>query len=119
MAVRHTLRRDNVEFHAAGYDDPPPPITDRDIVIVDFSYKRLVFDEIAREARTVLVLHHHYKTAAEELRGFLYMVASAHAAPGASRPSRRRDWSRGRRSGQTYAPLWFICTPFRGFRWRD
>jgi len=35
---------------------------------VDFSYKRLVFDEIAREARTVLVLDHH-KTAAEELRG--------------------------------------------------
>ena len=22
-AVRHALRRDNVEFHAAGYDDPP------------------------------------------------------------------------------------------------
>ena len=30
---RHALRRDNVEFHAAGYDDPPPPVTDRDIVI--------------------------------------------------------------------------------------
>ena len=55
-AVRHALRRDNVEFHAAGYDDPPPPVTDRDIVIVDFSYKRLVFDQIAREARTVLEL---------------------------------------------------------------
>jgi hypothetical protein len=68
MAVRHTLRRDNVEFHAAGYDDPPPPVTDQDIVIVDFSYNRLVFDEIARDARTVLVLDHH-KTAAEELLG--------------------------------------------------
>jgi uncharacterized protein len=47
---------------------PAMTVTDRDIVIVDFSYKRLVFDEIAREARTVLVLDHH-KTAAEELRG--------------------------------------------------
>ena len=67
-AVRHALGRDNVEFHAASYDDPPPPVADRDVVVVDFSYKRPVFDEIARDARTVLVLDHH-KTAADELRG--------------------------------------------------
>ena len=67
-AVRHALGRDNVEFHAASYDDPPPPVADRDVVVVDFSYKRPVFDELARDARTVLVLDHH-KTAADELRG--------------------------------------------------
>ena len=52
-------------------------------------------------------------------RGFLYLAASAHAAPSASRPSRRQGWSRGRRSGRNLRALWFICAPFRGFPWRD
>jgi uncharacterized protein len=46
-AVRHALGRDNVGFHAASYDDPPPPVADRDVVVVDFSYKRPVFDTSA------------------------------------------------------------------------
>lgn len=56
-----------VDYHAAAYSDEGwPDVTGRDVLIVDFSYKRPVLEEMARRARSVLVLDHH-KTAAEEL----------------------------------------------------
>ena len=56
-----------VELMPASYGDAPPDVRGRDVVIVDFSYKRGVLKEIAKAARSVLVLDHH-KTAQEELR---------------------------------------------------
>lgn len=57
-----------VEYHAGVYGSPPPDVTGRDVLIVDFSYKRPILDEMATKARTITVLDHH-KTAAEDLAG--------------------------------------------------
>jgi hypothetical protein len=54
------------DFYAGVYQKEPPPHEDRDVIFVDFSYKRPVLDQIAKSARSVLVLDHH-KTAAEDL----------------------------------------------------
>lgn len=66
--VRHWLGAHNVEFHPGVYQDPPPDITNRDVLLVDFSYKRPVLEEMASRARSVLVLDHH-KSASEDLAG--------------------------------------------------
>ena len=46
------------------------------------------------------------------------MAASARAVPNASRPSRRKAWSRGRRSGRTCGLSRSIFAPSRASRWR-
>jgi oligoribonuclease NrnB/cAMP/cGMP phosphodiesterase (DHH superfamily) len=56
------------EFHAGVYQSPPPDITGRDVIIVDFSYKRPVLLEMALIANSILIIDHH-KTAAEDLGG--------------------------------------------------
>lgn len=63
--VRRALG-DGVEFHAASYGQEPPDVTGRDVLMVDFSYKRSMLDKMAEVARSILVLDHH-KTAAEDL----------------------------------------------------
>jgi oligoribonuclease NrnB/cAMP/cGMP phosphodiesterase (DHH superfamily) len=55
-----------VELFPGIYQNPPPDVKDRDVIIVDFSYKRPVMQEIAAKAKSVLVLDHH-KTAMEDL----------------------------------------------------
>lgn len=68
-AVRHALR-DGVEFHAGFYGNAPPDVAGRDVVLVDFSYKRPVIIEMAKAARSLLIIDHH-KTAAEDLEGLM------------------------------------------------
>ena len=58
----------DVEFHAGVYQNPPPDVTGKDVVLVDFSYKRQEMESIVDRAASVLVLDHH-KTAEEDLRG--------------------------------------------------
>lgn len=55
-----------VDFHAGVYQDPPPDVTGRDVIMVDFSYKRPVLEEMAMKANSMLILDHH-KSAAEDL----------------------------------------------------
>lgn len=57
-----------VDFHAGIYQDIPPDVTDRDVIMVDFSYKRPVLEEMGKSFRSLLILDHH-KTAAEDLSG--------------------------------------------------
>jgi oligoribonuclease NrnB/cAMP/cGMP phosphodiesterase (DHH superfamily) len=66
--VRRALTTD-VEFHPASYGQEPPDVTGRDVIMVDFSYKRPVIDAMARVAQSIFILDHH-KTAAEDLSGF-------------------------------------------------
>lgn len=54
------------EFHPGVYSDPPPDVTGREVILVDFSYKRQVLLEMAAKAESILILDHH-KTAAEDL----------------------------------------------------
>ena len=67
-AVYKALGSENVEYYPAVYQDPPPDVARRDVIMVDFSYKRPVLEEIIAQARAVLVLDHH-KTAEEDLDG--------------------------------------------------
>jgi uncharacterized protein len=55
-----------LEFHAGVYQDAPPDVTGMDVLLVDFSYKKAVLDEMAAKANSILVLDHH-KTAAADL----------------------------------------------------
>lgn len=67
-AVRRALGAENVEFHAGVYQESPPDVRGRHVVIVDFSYKRPILLEMGEQALSVLVLDHH-KSAAEDLAG--------------------------------------------------
>ena len=59
----------DIDFHSGVYQDLPPDVTGRDVVMVDFSYKRPVLLEMAEKAKSILILDHH-KTAADDLAGF-------------------------------------------------
>lgn len=55
-----------IEFYPGKYQTPPPDVTGKDVVMVDFSYKRPVLLEMAEKANSILILDHH-KTAVEDL----------------------------------------------------
>lgn len=63
--VRKSLR-DSVSFFGATYQEPPPDVTNEDVIMVDFSYKRPVLLEMAAKAKSILIIDHH-KTAQEDL----------------------------------------------------
>lgn len=67
-AVRHG--NPNTEFFAGSYGEDPPNCIDRDVVLVDFSYKRPMLEQMVEQARTVTVLDHH-KSAQENLAPLL------------------------------------------------
>lgn len=56
-----------VDLHAGVYQTEPPDVTNRDVYLVDFSYKRPVLEAMRERARRVVVLDHH-KTAEADLR---------------------------------------------------
>lgn len=57
---------DDVEYVPGVYGEAPPDVTGKNVVIVDFSYKRPVLEEMVKTARSILVLDHH-KTAEADL----------------------------------------------------
>ena len=68
-AVRYFYGDDNVDFHAGVYGAAPPNVEGRDVVMVDFSYKRPVLEQMAASAKSILILDHH-KTARDDLAGY-------------------------------------------------
>lgn len=64
--VRAALGSQNVEFYPGVYQKEPPDVADRDVVLVDFSYKRPVMDRMAEKVHSILTLDHH-KTAQADL----------------------------------------------------
>lgn len=66
-AVRSALG-EAVEFYPGVYQKPPPDVTGKRVVMVDFSYKRPALEQMARDAQSILILDHH-KSAAEDLAG--------------------------------------------------
>lgn len=66
-AVRRALDG-KVELLPANYGDAPPDVRGRDVIMVDFSYKRDVIDEMTDVAKSILILDHH-KSAQDELEG--------------------------------------------------
>lgn len=70
----HQAFGDAVEFHPGVYQQDPPDVEHRDVIMVDFSYKRDVILSMAHpdigKARSIVIVDHH-KSAAEDLAGFL------------------------------------------------
>lgn len=73
-AVWSALDR-KVELVAGVYQSEPPDVAGRDVILVDFSYKRAVMEALANRAASVLVLDHH-KSAIEDLTP---LVVKTHA----------------------------------------
>ena len=67
--VRRALGTD-VEFHAGVYQEQPPDVVGKDVVLVDFSYKRAVLETMIMQAASVTILDHH-KTAQADLEGLV------------------------------------------------
>ncbi len=65
--VSRALGRD-VEFVRGVYGQPFPDVAGKDVILVDFSYKRDVMEQLIQAAKSVLVLDHH-KSAMHELAG--------------------------------------------------
>lgn len=65
-AVGHALGFENVDFHPGVYQDPPPDVTGRDVIMVDFSYKYDVLVKILDSCKGLTILDHH-KSAVEEV----------------------------------------------------
>lgn len=55
-------------YHAGVYQSPPPDVINKQVILVDFSYKRSVMEWVIAQAKSVLILDHH-KTAIEDLEG--------------------------------------------------
>jgi oligoribonuclease NrnB/cAMP/cGMP phosphodiesterase (DHH superfamily) len=54
------------DFYPAKHGDPPPDVTGKIVYMVDFSYKRPVILELAKQAQDITILDHH-KTAEADL----------------------------------------------------
>lgn len=54
------------EFYPGVYQSDPPDVTDREVWLVDFSYKRPVLLKMAEKAKKIIVLDHH-KSAMKDL----------------------------------------------------
>lgn len=66
-AVRHALGESEVEYFGGVHSKTPPDVAGRDVIMVDFSYKKDVILEMSKTARSILILDHH-KTAEEDLK---------------------------------------------------
>lgn len=64
--VAHHAFDGEIDLHAGVYQTPPPDVTDREVFLVDFSYKRPVLEAMREKARRIVVLDHH-KTAEADL----------------------------------------------------
>lgn len=60
------LAHPDTEFHEGKFGEDAPECTGRDVVLVDFSYKRPELLKMAAEANSILILDHH-KSAEKEL----------------------------------------------------
>jgi len=60
-----------VDFHPGVYGEAPPDVTGRDVILVDFSYKRPVIEQLIATAGSVTILDHHLsaKEDLEDLSG--------------------------------------------------
>lgn len=58
----------DAEFYGANYNQAPPDVRGRDVLVVDFSYRRDVLVRMDQDAACIRVLDHH-KTAQADLEG--------------------------------------------------
>jgi len=51
--------KDNMDYYPGIYNKSPPDVTDRDVFLVDFSYKHDVIKDMAETAKSITILDHH------------------------------------------------------------
>lgn len=54
-----------IDFFPGVYQTPPPDVTGKDVILVDFSYKRDIIIEMARSAKRILIIDHHKSAIAD------------------------------------------------------
>lgn len=64
--MHKTLGHDAADYVAGVYQNPPPEVYNRNIFMVDFSYKNSVVKELLRNGNRITLIDHH-KTAIEDL----------------------------------------------------
>lgn len=64
------LKHPDAEFVPGVHGQDPPDVADREVCLLDFSYKRPVLREMVQKARSITVLDHH-KTAEADLGDLL------------------------------------------------
>ena len=57
-SVRHALG-DDVEFYKGLHQQPPPDVDGLDVILVDFSYKKNVLEEMLNTAASITIIDHH------------------------------------------------------------
>jgi len=57
-AIRYALGED-VEFFKGIHQQPPPEVEGRDVLLVDFSYKKDVLEAMLKTAASITILDHH------------------------------------------------------------
>lgn len=67
-AVYQAVGKD-FEYYPGVYGEAPPDVTGRDVLLVDFSYKKDILKEMSKTARSITILDHH-RTAMEDLAEF-------------------------------------------------
>jgi len=60
------LLGDRAEYCAARYEDPPPCVAGKNVVVLDFSYDNATTKRLMKEAKSFLIIDHH-KSAMVEL----------------------------------------------------
>lgn len=65
------------KYYPATYQNPPPDVTGRSVIMVDFCYKRTVLEQMCqpRGAHSMLIIDHH-KTAEADLAGLGHDMAA-------------------------------------------
>ena len=69
--VVYKFYKGKVEGYPGVYQREPPDVTGRNVIMVDFSYKRPVIEKMLVKANSILIIDHH-KSAEEEFRGFTH-----------------------------------------------
>lgn len=59
----------DVEYVPCNYSDSPPDVKDKEVYIIDFSFKRPILEEMRKQAESLVILDHH-KTAKDDLEDF-------------------------------------------------
>jgi hypothetical protein len=59
LAVKNALGVENIEYHAGVYQQDPPDVEGKHVIMVDFSYKPSVVNKMHDDAMSILILDHH------------------------------------------------------------
>lgn len=65
--VTHLLFSDQADYWPGVYGEEPPDVTDRNVILVDFSYSMEQIYRMGKRAKSILIIDHH-KTADERLQ---------------------------------------------------